>query len=108
MRDIYKKYRVASAKQHKNDHVSKDFYDDLKFEEYFSKRSNWSNKSKFISTYSLYSAVQVYLPFKSDRNLSDLTRKYIDLQKAKQTKQQKFSEIKGFKLSHDSKYKNNL
>lgn len=104
MRDIYKKYRVASAKQHKNDHVSKDFYNDLKFEEYFSKKSNWSNQSKFLSTYSLYSAVQVYLPYKSDRNLSDLTRKYIEFQKTKQSKQQKPSEIKGFKLSQESKY----
>jgi hypothetical protein len=103
MRDIYTKYRVASAKQHKNDQVSKEFYDDLKFEEYFSKKSNWSNKSKFLSTYSLYSAVQVYLPLKSDRNLSDLTRKYIELQKTKHAKPRMRSDLKEFKGIKENK-----
>lgn len=42
--------------------ISNQFVKDLNLHEYFSKKSNWFNRQKFPTTYSLYSAMHTYLP----------------------------------------------
>jgi hypothetical protein len=42
--------------------ISYAFVQDLNLNDYFLKKSNWLNRPKFLTTYSLYTAVHTYLP----------------------------------------------
>lgn len=58
-------YRKNATKRKKEvDQLNENIYNELKLEEYFSKKSNWTPGSKFVKTSSFLSAVEIYLPLK--------------------------------------------
>jgi hypothetical protein len=59
---IEKRFKFDLERKKQDAILSHQFVDDLNLNNYFSKKSNWITKTKFINTYSLYSAMNVYLP----------------------------------------------
>lgn len=68
IRNVLKTYRSSNSnrKVYVTD-MTNQLYNDLELNDYFAKKSNWTNKSKYISTNSFFSAVQVYFPSKNNR-----------------------------------------
>jgi hypothetical protein len=62
--------REAIQKRFKNNYYRKEqeknscnqFVEVLNLNEYFEKKKNWMDKSKFVNTYSLYKSINAYLP----------------------------------------------
>ncbi|RNA12227.1 hypothetical protein BpHYR1_036528 [Brachionus plicatilis] len=70
IRQALKSYRKNGTKRKTEvDQLNANIYNELKLNEYFSKRSNWIQGPKFVKTNSLLSAVQVYLPAKNTYNV---------------------------------------
>ena len=76
LRELKKNFHVDYKRQVQNKQVNLTFYNDLELNNYFSKKSNWLNSSKFQNTSSFYSAVNVYLPLIKNKSLSSLTQQY--------------------------------
>lgn len=66
IRQALASYRKNATKRKKEvDELNENIYNELKLNEYFSKKSNWSTASKFVTTSSFLSAVEIYLPKKN-------------------------------------------
>ena len=59
---IYKCYTNDAEHKRQDALISYAFVQDLNLNDYFSKKSNWLNRPKFTTTYSLYTAMHTYLP----------------------------------------------
>ena len=81
IRDTLKKNYKNEAYRKKTHELNRQFYKDLEFDDYFSKKSNWLTDSKFINTHSFHSAVKCYLPVINARHLNNLSAKYVELKK---------------------------
>ena len=59
---IQKRYKNDNERRKQDALISYDFVETLNLNDYFAKKTNWLNKNKFINTYSLYKAMNTYLP----------------------------------------------
>ncbi|CAF0902898.1 unnamed protein product [Brachionus calyciflorus] len=79
LRNALRTYRQNVTNRKKQvDELNSHIFDELELNEYFSNKSNWTQKSKFIKTNSFLSAVQVYLPAKSVKMASFNNFKNLD------------------------------
>lgn len=81
IRDAVKRIRRKETYRKNTNELNQQFYNDLEFDAYFSKKSNWLNDSKFNNTSSFYSAVKCYLPVVKSKHMNMLSTKYIELKK---------------------------
>ena len=81
LRVLRNTFRKDYKRQVQNKSVNLKFFNDLELDDYFSKKSNWVNSSKFQNTSSFYSAVNVYLPLVKNKSLNKLTDEYTEIQR---------------------------
>ena len=80
---VSERFRDNTVRQRQANEIATQFIDDQEIRTYFSNKDNWLNKSKYMSTSSFYSAVNVYLP-SIRKNIHEVSSKYMDMQRSKQ------------------------
>lgn len=76
LRMLKDNFRKDYHRQVQNKQTNLKFFNDLELDNYFTKKSNWLNSSKFQNTSSFYSAVNIYLPLIKNKSLNNLSEKY--------------------------------
>jgi len=61
-------------RRRQNNQMSRQLIKDLEMDAYFSNKSNWMDKSKFVNTQSYYSAVKIYLPIIKKHSINGISR----------------------------------
>ena len=59
---IQKRLKNNCYRKKQEEKLSHEFVDVMNLNEYFEKKNNWIDKSKFVNTYSLYKSMNTYLP----------------------------------------------
>ena len=59
---IKKRFKNDAIRKKQDSLISHQFVEAINLNEYFENKSNWIDRSKFVNTYSLYTAMNTYLP----------------------------------------------